>query len=212
MLQKMPLCTSAGRIVSMLSVRLEIPSSRIKALPFTTDETKLKQTMRHNGFFLDAACIVLLYDVVRNPATYTETIQYVDTALHCFNEMTQDEPIIHCERSIQQILRVVTQTVLKHDLMPPRQCPTFCALGSTESSMNTDQQEQNQSTSSLDMLFEPTQAQFDTYCLPTWGYEDHFSLQLDQVDSGLSSGEVHPFRTPLSDVITSNLSSFFRFT
>lgn len=69
--------------------------------------------MRFNGFFLDAACVVLLYDLLQTPAKYTDTVDYLRLALWCYGEMTQHEPITNCQRALRQILQVVMEAVPK---------------------------------------------------------------------------------------------------
>lgn len=72
--------------------------------------------MRYNAFFLDASCVVLLYDLLQHPAKHMYSVEYINIALRCLGSMTQDEPVTIALRSIKQILRVVEDTISKKGL------------------------------------------------------------------------------------------------
>ncbi|KAF7515638.1 hypothetical protein G7054_g14480 [Neopestalotiopsis clavispora] len=69
------------------------------------------KTLRYNAFFFDAACVVLMYDMLRHPAKHTYNVDYIHTALRCLSTMIQDEPVTVTQNSIQQILRLVEFTI-----------------------------------------------------------------------------------------------------
>lgn len=69
------------------------------------------KTLRYNAFFLDATCVVLMYDMLRHPAKHTYNVDYIHMALRCLSTMVQDEPVTVTQNSIQQILRLVESTI-----------------------------------------------------------------------------------------------------
>ncbi|KAI0167704.1 hypothetical protein BJ166DRAFT_239504 [Pestalotiopsis sp. NC0098] len=71
----------------------------------------LCKTLRYNAFFLDATCVVLMYDMLRHPAKHTYNVDYIHMALRCLSTMVQDEPVTVTQNSIQQILRLVESTI-----------------------------------------------------------------------------------------------------
>ncbi|KAK9426730.1 hypothetical protein SUNI508_00257 [Seiridium unicorne] len=69
------------------------------------------KTGRYNAFFLDATCVVLLYDMLRHPAKQTYNVEYIHMALHCLSTMVQDEPVTVSKRTIERGLRLVEDTI-----------------------------------------------------------------------------------------------------
>lgn len=63
--------------------------------------------MRLHGFFFDACCTVLLYDILSHPSKYTFNLEYIQTALQCLNAMVHDEPMTTAASSIEKVLKAV---------------------------------------------------------------------------------------------------------
>ncbi|KAF2995181.1 hypothetical protein E8E14_003705 [Neopestalotiopsis sp. 37M] len=97
--------------VASLHVHNDAAQDAIVLTNITFRNVAASKTMRFNGFFLDAACVVLLYDLLQTPAKYTDTVDYLRLALWCYGEMTQHEPITNCQRALCQILQVVMKAV-----------------------------------------------------------------------------------------------------
>ncbi|KAI1846645.1 hypothetical protein JX265_009052 [Neoarthrinium moseri] len=95
-------------------------------------KNEICRSMRYNAFFIDASCVVLLYDLVRHPAKQTYNIEYIQTALRCLSTMIQDEPVTITQHSVQQVLRIVQGFLAQQNSpsdvadipnLPPQQSP-----------------------------------------------------------------------------------------
>lgn len=71
------------------------------------------RTSRYNGYFFESSCAVLFFDILRHPSKYTYNVEYINMALQSLDIMINDEPLTNARRSIQQILRVVGDTISK---------------------------------------------------------------------------------------------------
>ncbi|RKK09284.1 hypothetical protein BFJ66_g15253 [Fusarium oxysporum f. sp. cepae] len=70
-------------------------------------------TVRIHGFFFDACCTVLLYDILSHPSKYTFNLEYIQTALQCLNIMVHDEPMTTAASSIEKVLKAVEMSIEK---------------------------------------------------------------------------------------------------
>lgn len=52
-----------------------------------------------------------MYDMLRHPAKHTYNVEYIHMALECLSSMVQDEPVTVSQHSIQQMLRIVEDTI-----------------------------------------------------------------------------------------------------
>lgn len=66
---------------------------------------------RYNGYFLESACAVLFFDILRHPSKYPYNVEYINMALQSLDIMINDEPVTNARNSIRQILRVVEATI-----------------------------------------------------------------------------------------------------
>lgn len=66
---------------------------------------------RYNGYFLESACAVLFFDILRHPSKYPYNVEYINMALQSLDSMINDEPVTNARNSIRQILRVVEATI-----------------------------------------------------------------------------------------------------
>ncbi|KAJ4414720.1 hypothetical protein N0V82_007772 [Gnomoniopsis sp. IMI 355080] len=71
------------------------------------------RTSRYLGYFFESSCAVLFFDILRHPSKYTYNVEYINMALQSLDIMINDEPLTNARRSIQQILRVVGDTISK---------------------------------------------------------------------------------------------------
>ncbi|KAJ4394759.1 hypothetical protein N0V93_003979 [Gnomoniopsis smithogilvyi] len=71
------------------------------------------RTSRYNGYFFESSCAVLFFDILRHPSKFTYNVEYINMALQSLDIMINDEPLTNARRSIQQILRVVGDTISK---------------------------------------------------------------------------------------------------
>ncbi|OTB02667.1 hypothetical protein M426DRAFT_322431 [Hypoxylon sp. CI-4A] len=69
------------------------------------------RSSRYNAFFLDASCVVLLFDILQHPSKHACNVEYIQMALLALSSMDQDEPVTTCSRSIEQTLRIVERTI-----------------------------------------------------------------------------------------------------
>lgn len=69
---------------------------------------------RYNGYFLESACAVLFFDILRHPSKYPYDVEYINMALQSLDSMIDDEPVTNARNSIRQILRVVEATISRN--------------------------------------------------------------------------------------------------
>ncbi|KAJ9141826.1 C6 zinc finger domain containing protein [Pleurostoma richardsiae] len=108
----------------------------------------MSTTVRLNGFFFDACCAVLLYDIVSHPSKYTFNLEYIQTAIHCLKTMVHDEPLTTTTGSIETVLKAVEMSISQqqqqrqqqqqqHDHHPPQPLQTLLGTPASTSSPST---------------------------------------------------------------------------
>lgn len=70
------------------------------------------QKTRYHGFFIESFCGVLLYDMVREPATYAYNMGFLRTALGAMSSMVDDEPIVTSIQTTRQIAEAIEKAVM----------------------------------------------------------------------------------------------------
>ncbi|EOO02409.1 putative c6 zinc finger domain protein [Phaeoacremonium minimum UCRPA7] len=95
--------------------------------------------VRLHGFFFDACCTVLLYDILSHPSKYTFNLDYIQSALRCLNAMVHDEPITATTSSIETMLKAVEMSISQqhHTYHAPYPPQTLLAMPAASASPNT---------------------------------------------------------------------------
>lgn len=212
---KIPLCTRRLYIVRMMRVKYDSCNFR------TTLYSKLcshltfdMQTIRYNAFFLDATCVVLMYDMLRHPVKHLYNTEYIHMALQCLNTMVQDEPVTVTQHSIREMLRVVEDVISK--IARPRDIATDQeSLAPTTSTAVEMSNTMEQPLPNLNTQFpsfttnasQPTQQFIHLSGLP-------FGTELGSVNSSAALGGstatyANTFPYCQNDVVTTDLFNFF---
>ncbi|VUC26539.1 unnamed protein product [Clonostachys rosea] len=75
------------------------------------DKVDFSKIRRQDAFYIEASCVILLFDSLRHPSKHANNLLYINTALTCLRAMVQDEPVTSVAISITRILNAVVDAI-----------------------------------------------------------------------------------------------------
>ncbi|KAI1422118.1 hypothetical protein F5Y12DRAFT_764596 [Xylaria sp. FL1777] len=97
-------------------IAIEAAQDCIVYMNETYQDFSLCRAIRFNAFFLESSSMVLFYDMLRNPSKLSYNKEYVKMALKCVDHMVKDEPIVHCQSSMNEASRIIEQYILTNKI------------------------------------------------------------------------------------------------
>ncbi|KAH6658428.1 hypothetical protein BKA67DRAFT_214024 [Truncatella angustata] len=171
------------------------------------------KTTRYYAFFLDANCVVLMYDMLRHPAKRNYNVDYINMALQMLSSMVQDEPVTVSQNSMKQMLRLVEDIILNGNRVtgPSTELASLASSNTTAVEVLSDTQQgpphPNFQFPSLNAGSTQSQQFIHFSNLPAVSGQGNFDNALNIDGSAVAYANPLPYFQ--NDVITTDLFNFF---